>query len=99
MPIDLTNYTENDIKGHFDKKCKLQYKNSPTLLGTAVPYIYSKPDSPMPRIISNGCNANIAAIKSYFTDRLILKNIANIIGTFYNTLIDGKYKMLILAAP
>lgn len=64
--IDLTNYSETDIKGHFGKKNKIAYKNGATFTGTAATYKYSKPNSPMPRIISNGGNANITAIKHFF---------------------------------
>ncbi|WP_330659728.1 hypothetical protein [Caproiciproducens faecalis] len=93
--IDLTNYSETDVKGHFGKKSKIAYKNGATLTGTASTYKYSKPDSPMPRIISNGGNANITAIKHYFCSELILRKIAGLIGADYEKLINGNYKLLI----
>jgi len=93
--IDLTNFNETDVKGHFGKKSKLAYKNGATLTETATTYKYSKPDSPMPRIISNSGNANITAIKRYFCSELILRKIAELIGASYDTLINGNYKLLI----
>ncbi len=41
--IDWTNYSENDVKGHFGKKSKISYKNGATLTGTATTYVSSKP--------------------------------------------------------
>lgn len=52
---------------------------------------------PVPTIInsSGGGNANIEAIKSYFTDELVIRYIANVTGFNYNTLINGDYKILL----
>jgi len=93
--IDLTNYSETDVKGHFGKKSKIAYKNGATLAGTATTYIASKPETPMPRIVSNGGNANITAIKHFFCTTGTLKQIAKIIGADYEKLINGNYKLLI----
>ena len=94
-PIDLTNHSENDIDFHFGKKSKLNYKSGSSLMMTNSKYICSKPNSPMPRIISNGGNANISAIKHFFCTTGTLKQIAEIIGADYNKLINGNYKLLI----
>ena len=95
IPIDLTNSSEGNVVKHFDKKSKLHYKNGSAFTMMVLGYTYTKPSKALPKIISSGGNANIAAIKSYFTDRQILKSIANLIGATYDTLIDGKYKLLI----
>jgi len=93
--IDLTNFKETDVKGHFGKKSKIAYKDGATLTGTATTYIASKPDSTMPRIIGNSGNSNITAIKHYFCSEPNLKKIAQLIGADYNKLINGNYKLLI----
>jgi hypothetical protein len=94
-PIDLTNYTESDIQGHFGKKSKVQYRNGSSLTGTAITYTYTKPEKAIPKIISSAGNANITAIKSYFCSEWVLKRISELVGISYDTLIDGKYKLLI----
>jgi len=95
ISIDLTNFNENSIDIHFGKKCKLQYRNGSILSSSQSQYSYSKPEKPLPRVISNGGNANIAAIKSYFCSEWVLKRIAELIGASYDTLINGNYKLLI----
>jgi hypothetical protein len=95
IPIDLTNSNENDIYKHFGKKSKVHYRSGSTFMLFTDNYTYTKPSKALPRIISSGGNANIAAIKSYFCSEETLKKIASIIGTTYDTLIDGKYKLLI----
>jgi len=95
--IDLTNYNESNVFVHFGKNSKIKYKNGASLTPhfETNSYIASKPDSPMPRIISNGGNANISAIKHYFCSELILRKIAGLIGADYEKLINGNYKLLI----
>jgi hypothetical protein len=95
IPIDLTNWNENYIKKHFGKKSKLHYRNGNTLRMTATKYIYTNPSKPLPKVISNGGNANIAVIKRYFCSAETIKKIASIIGASYETLINGNYKLLI----
>jgi hypothetical protein len=95
IPVDLTNWNESSIKKHFGKKSKLHYRNGSTLSMKVLGYISTKPSKPLPKVISNGGNANIKAIKSYFTDELIIRYVASIIGASYDTLINGNYKLLI----
>jgi hypothetical protein len=94
-PIDLTNSNESDVVKHFGEKSKLQYKSGSSLSMLVFGYNCTKPSTALPKIISNGGNANITAIKSYFCSEETIKKIASIIGASYNTLIDGKYKLLI----
>jgi hypothetical protein len=95
-PIDLTNKNKKDIEKHFILKSKLHYRDGSPLKMTATVYHYVHPSKPMPRIItSSGGNANIAAIKHYFCSSETLKNLAKIIGTTYEKLTDGKYKLLL----
>lgn len=94
--IDLTNKDESDVLYSFIKKCKLQYRDSPTLRANLGKYTATKPGQPLPKIISDGGgNTNIKAIRSYFTDRQVIKSLASIIGTTYDKLTDGNYKLLL----
>jgi len=95
-PIDLTNYTENNIWGYFSIRSKIHYRNGTVLvLNLKDKYAYTKPSKALPKIISSGGNTNITAIKSYFCSEETIKKIASIIGTTYDTLVNGNYKLLI----
>ena len=94
-PIDLTNKCENDMAISFVKKCKLNYRISTSLRISASKYSYKNPSIPLPTIIASSGNGNIAAIRSYFTDRLVVQYIASLTGIPYDTLTSGKYKLLL----
>lgn len=54
------------------------------------------PAQALPTIISSGSgNANIEAIKSYFTDEQVIRSIAGMTGMDFDTLVGGDYKLLI----
>ncbi|WP_020072445.1 hypothetical protein [Faecalispora sporosphaeroides] len=104
-PIDLTNKNEDNIKGHFGKKSKLHYKHGASLVGTAVTYTYYVPKKGLPTIIEDNGVANIDEIRSYFTDKLVVRYIAQLtiaksddptdINNAYKVLKNGNYKLLI----
>ena len=94
-PIDLSNHNENSVVRSFVKKSKLQYKGISSLTASSNAYTVKTPSVALPRIISGGGNANIAVIKNYFTDSLVIKYIASLSGISYENLISGKYKLLI----
>jgi hypothetical protein len=95
-PIDLTNKHPNDIIYSFGKVCKMSYSNGHALIPNTSKYSYINPSQPLPQIIgTSGGNANLAAIKSYFTDEQVIRSLANYAGFNYNTLINGTYKLLI----
>jgi hypothetical protein len=94
VPIDLTNYNESAVEYYF-RKSKLHYRNGSKLQAYYNGYKSTKPSKPLPKIITESGNANIAAIKQYFCSSESLKIIARIIGTSYTKLIDGKYKLLL----
>jgi hypothetical protein len=94
-PIDLTNKKENDIVAHFGKVCKLQYKNGTSLTSSQSQYTYKNPGRSLPTIITGNSSNNIAAIKSYFTDELVVKYIATLTSIPYDKLTDGTYKLLL----
>jgi len=49
----------------------------------------------LPRIVSSDGNVNIPAIKSYFTDELVVRYVAEATGVSYDVLINGQYKLLL----
>ena len=95
VPIDFTNYKPNDIRIHFGKISKLQYKNGYSLTPSIKKYIYNNPQQQLPRIVSTNGNINIPAIKSYFTDEQIIRSICNLTGFNYSNLTSGNYKLLL----
>jgi len=95
-PIDLTNINANNVDYSFGKVSKFTYVSGSGLTLQAGGYGSFVPGYTMPRIISSSAvKASLAQIKSYFTDQLIVQYIADMTGVDYNTLIGGKYKLLI----
>ena len=94
-PIDISNQTPSSSIYNFGKVSKIQYSNGKVLSPQQGGYKAYKPEQPIPRIVSTNGSNNIAAIKSYFTDELIIRYIADIVGMDYDVLIGGKYKLLI----
>ncbi len=95
-PIDLTN-KKPIVKIHFGKVSKLHYCGGSPLSPSTAAYNYYNPVTPMPTIISNGSwlIANIEEIKAYFCSEYAVKMIAETVGMNYDTLISGKYKLLL----
>ena len=93
-PIDLTNYSENGIQFYF-KKSKLQYKNGSRFQEYKGSYKFTIPSKALPKVITESGNANIAAIKQFFCSSASLEKIAQIIGTTYSQMTDGRYKLLL----
>lgn len=95
-PIDLTNKRPDDIQSHFGKVSKLSYTGGRGLSPSGSKYSYVNPAQALPTIISSGSgNANIKAIKSYFTDEQVIRSIAGMTGMDFDTLVGGDYKLLI----
>jgi hypothetical protein len=95
-PVDFTNKKPSSTIIHFGKVCKLQYNNGTSLNVKLNGYTYYNPAKSIPRIISsNSGQASIEVIKSYFTDELIIRYIANVTGFDYDVLINGDYKILL----
>ena len=89
-PIDFTNKNPDNIQAHFGKVSKISYTKGVSLTPNPQTYTYVNPAQAIPRIISSGSgNANIEAIKSYFTDELVIRYIADVTGFNYDTLISG----------
>lgn len=94
--IDLTNKNPTDIKVHFGKTCKTQYRNGAGLSARVGGYTFYNPSQSLPQIISTSSgNANLEAIKRYFTDEQVIKAIAGYVGMDFKTLTNGEYKLLI----
>jgi len=95
-PIDFTNKRPDNIQLHFGKYSKLVYSNGQILTPNTNTYSYINPSKDMPRIISSGSGqAGIEEIKSYFTDELVIRYIAEVTGMSYDVLINGEYKLLL----
>lgn len=93
-PFDMTNRAEGNPL-HFLKKSKLTYRGGSALVLDTDKYEAAKPSEPLPTIITGNSSNNIPAIKAYFTDKLIVKYIASIVGCDYTQLTDGNYKLLL----
>ena len=95
VPFDLTNYNENSVTRSFIPKNKISYHSGLPLRSNLGNYIYQKPSKSMPKIITENGNANITAIKQFFCSSASLEKIAQIIGTTYDQMTDGRYKLLL----
>ncbi|MDD4496028.1 MAG: hypothetical protein PHV32_17090, partial [Eubacteriales bacterium] len=93
-PIDLTN-KKPTVSVHFGKVSKISYRSGTSLSPSTSNYNYYNPAIKMPTIISTDGNVNIAAIKAYFCDEIIIRYIAQCTGMNYDNLISGKYKLLL----
>lgn len=95
--FDISNVERTRTQLSFRIHNKLYYKNGGELQGTAN-YTNLTPPSgmPLPTIIpSSGGGNNIAAIRSYFTDETVVRDIATKAGMVYEDLINGDYKLLL----
>lgn len=94
--VDLTNKTPSSNIIDFGKVCKLTYGSGRSLSPHINQYNYRNPAQSLPRIISSGdAGASIQAIRSYFTDAQVLRSLCGYVGFDYDTLLAGKYKLLI----
>ncbi|MEM5816696.1 MAG: hypothetical protein AAGU16_02370, partial [Desulfitobacterium hafniense] len=74
---------------------KLYYKNGGSLTPIFTQYSNIVPAVTLPRIISTTGGSNIDAIKSYFTDQVVLTNLANDARIPYDDLASGTYKLML----
>ncbi len=94
--IDLTNKNPTDIKVHFGKVCKTDYRSGAGLSARVGGYTFYNPAQSLPQIISTSSGgANLAAIKRYFTDEQVIRAIAGYVGMDFETLTSGEYKLLL----
>lgn len=94
-PIDLTNKDESNVLINFGKVCKLQYKSGTSLSTSTSEYTCINPSQSLPKIISDGGNTNITAIKSYFCSEWAVQKISDWTGIPYDSLTGGTYKLLL----
>lgn len=94
-PIDFSNGSNSDMAVHFGKVSKISYRSGTGLTPHTSKYACYQPSQSMPRIISSNGSSNIAAIRSYFCREGTIRDIANATGLNYDTLINGKYKILL----
>ena len=93
-PFDMANRNEGNPL-HFVKKSKLTYRNGSSLAIDTNKYSAIKPEKHLPTIITGNSTNNIVAIKKYFCSEWVIKRIADQIGTTYDTLSNGNYKLLL----
>ena len=94
--IDLTNQNPGTSLVHFGKVCKLSYNGGRSLSPKVGGYSCIRPSQSLPRIISSGSfPASINAIRSYFTDEQTIRGISGYVGIDFETLVGGKYKIVI----
>ena len=95
-PVDFTNKSISGTYRHFGKVPKIAYTGGRSIAPSTATYTCLSPALPLPRIISSGSGqASIAQIKSYFTDELVIRYIAQVTGMDYDVLINGDYKLLL----
>lgn len=92
-PIDFSNKNRSDIKYHFGKVSKIQYRSGQKLTPQTV-YKSIIPSVKMPKIVSIRGN-DIEAIKTYFTTAETVALIADKSNIEYDELLSGKYKLLL----
>lgn len=94
--VDYSKKQRSRTQRSFTKQCKLEYLRSTQLYPYTGQYTNLIPTTPWAgNIISVEGESNIAAIKSYFTDKATLENLAADIGWDYDTLTNGHYKLML----
>lgn len=96
--FDVSNVERTRTQISFIKKHKLKYKNEGAQLAVSSAIYQNKvplPSRPLPTIISSGGGSNIGAIRSYFTDEVVVRDIADKAGMTYEALTSGDYKLLL----
>lgn len=96
-PIDFSRRNQPTGILHFGKNNKIDYRSGKALAPSAGSYVCYTVANEMPIIISSmsAGQASIAAIKRYFCSEYTIRRIADATGFDYNTLIGGKYKILL----
>lgn len=96
--FDVSNVERTRTQRAFRKKHKLEYKNNGAELAyrtDAYTNLTPHPSRPLPSIISSSGGSNIGAIRSYFTDEVVVRDIADKAGMTYEALTSGDYKLLL----
>jgi len=95
-PIDYTNITPPAGMTYFVPKSKIEYLNGAGLAMTYGTYSCKNPAVPLPRIIGTSSgNANLEAIRSYFTSEGAAQMIADDFGIPFDVLTNGDYRLLL----
>ncbi|PBF59688.1 hypothetical protein BGT96_15915 [Clostridioides difficile] len=98
-PIDFTNVKNPNVKYHFGKVSKIEYKNGTKLIRYSTStkeYESKKLSKSIPVIIkSNSRKPDMKKIKAYFCDEVFVHALAKLTSMDYKELVGGKYKLLI----
>lgn len=95
VSVDFSNKVTSNVQIHFGVVSKISYRNGKTLSPKQGGYHTVKPQQSIPTIVSSSGSNNIPAIKSYFTDEIAIRDIADATGFNYDDLIGGNYKILL----
>lgn len=95
ISVDFSNKNTSSVEIHFGTVSKVSYRDGKTLSPKQGGYHSVKPQQSMPTIVSSSSSNNIDAIRSYFTDEIAIRDIADAIGFNYDDLISGSYKILL----
>lgn len=93
--MDWSNQSETSVQKSFVKKSKLSYQHGYSISLVATQYSSTIPTKKLPTIVGGAGGNNITAIKTYFTDENIIRNIAADTSISYDDLINGEYKLLL----
>ena len=95
-PVDFSNRTQPSTLIYFGHVSKAEYRSGRALAPSGSAYTSVKPGNAMPTIIrSSGGSNNIAAVKKYFCSEYAVRLVSDNTGVSYDSLISGKYKLLI----
>lgn len=96
ITFDISNILRTRTQKSFKVHNKLFYKNGGQL-SEATSYTNLTPpsDRPLPTIIPSGGGSNIDAIRNYFTDETVIRDVAAKAGMAYDELTGGDYKLLL----
>ena len=94
--FDWSNQSETSVVASFVRKSKLDYLHGNSLAPSTTQYSSTVTTSnKLPTIVGGAGGNNITAIKSFFTDEVVVMKIALKAGISYDDLIGGEYKLLL----
>lgn len=95
--IDLTNKKPTNIQVHFGAISKISYNRGSVLKPSSSRYRFVNPAQALPKIIRSDRLgvSSIEEMKRYFTDEQVLRSIARLTGMDFDTMVSGRYKVLV----
>lgn len=93
--FDWTTTTQPVNVKSFVRRNKLQYLSGANLALNVNQYLFNIAPAGFPNVVSSNASSNIAAVKSYFTDKGRVQAIAKDAKITYDNLVSGKFTILI----